>query len=223
MAGVPLHDETIEQRRRSERSLWRRALAASFLLHLFVVLGWPEGGVVRSPFAAAGPRAGDAQAASGEMQAINLQMVEVPPLRVPRVPVISLDAVRPVEFDDLSELEPTEFAGGAPGVETPGVSGGAGAGDGGANDEGNFRVVAPVPRGMIWPPESSRLESLDLEVWVFVDAEGRVVPDSTWLRPPTEDRGFNERLIEDAADWVFEPGQRAGQPVATWFLYRITR
>ena len=71
-----------------------------------------QGREVRSPFAAAGPRAGDAQAAAGEMQAINLQMIEVPPLMVPRVPVISLDAVRPVEFDGLSELEPTEFAGG---------------------------------------------------------------------------------------------------------------
>ena len=76
---------------------------------------------------------------------------------------------------------------------------------------------------MIWPPESSRLESFDLEVWVFVDAQGRVVPDSTWLRAPTSDRGFNRRLIDDAADWVFEPARQGGEPVATWFSYRIAR
>lgn len=223
MDGPLAHELTNEERRRSERGLWRRALGLSFLLHLFVVLGWPEGRVLQTPFAAAGERAGDDQAADGSLQAMNLRVAASRPITPPRVPVISLDAVQPVEFDETAELEPSSFVGDAPGAEAPGIAGGTGAGDGGNSDEGRFRLVPPVPRGMIWPPETDRLDSFDLEVWVFVDATGRVVPDSTTLRPPTRDGGFNRRLIEDAADWVFEPARQAGEPVASWFPYRITR
>jgi hypothetical protein len=56
---------------------------------------------------------------------------------------------------------------------------------------------------------------------VWVDETGRVVPDSTRLDPPTSDRSLNRRLIAEAADWVFEPARQGGQPVATWFDYRV--
>jgi hypothetical protein len=48
-----------------------------------------------------------------------------------------------------------------------------------------------------------------------------VVPDSTRLLPPTRDRGYNRRLIEEAAEWSFEPAQQDGEPVATWYPYKI--
>ena len=59
-------------------------------------------------------------------------------------------------------------------------------------------------------------------MWVFVDAAGKVVADSTRLNPPTSDRGFNRRLIDEAAEWVFNPATRNGQPVAAWFPYTIS-
>jgi hypothetical protein len=39
--------------------------------------------------------------------------------------------------------------------------------------------------------------------------------------PSSGDRGFDNRLIRQAADWVFNPGRRDGQPVAEWFQYVI--
>jgi hypothetical protein len=55
-----------------------------------------------------------------------------------------------------------------------------------------------------------------------VDEVGRVVADSTQLRPPTSDRGFNERILREAAEWIFAPARRGGEPVASWFPYRIS-
>jgi hypothetical protein len=48
------------------------------------------------------------------------------------------------------------------------------------------------------------------------------VADSTRLNPPTSDRGFNRRLIEEAAEWVFHPARRNNQAVAAWFPYTIS-
>ena len=72
------------------------------------------------------------------------------------------------------------------------------------------------------PPTNERLKGTQIQVWVFVDERGRVVADSTRLRPPTRDRGYNRRLIDEAAEWVFEPAQQDGQPVASWFPYTIS-
>jgi hypothetical protein len=69
---------------------------------------------------------------------------------------------------------------------------------------------------MIIPPEKLKGE---VTVWVWVDVTGRVVPDSTQLRPPSSDRGVNQRLIRDASDWLFEPARQGGQAVASWYPY----
>ena len=75
---------------------------------------------------------------------------------------------------------------------------------------------------MIIPPANKSLKGERVQVWVFVSEDGRVVADSTRLRPPTSDRDFNERLIREAAEWIFEPGRKGGKPVATWFPYTIS-
>jgi len=107
-------------------------------------------------------------------------------------------------------------------AEGPGRAEGTGQGDGGTADEGLFRLMPPTPRGMIMPPTNQALRGKQVEVWVFVGEDGRVVPDSTYLRPPTEDRGFNERLLREAAEWVFRPATKGGRPVAAWFPYTIS-
>lgn len=72
------------------------------------------------------------------------------------------------------------------------------------------------------PPANDKLKGREVEVWVFVDERGRVVPDSTRLEPPTSDRDFNRRLIREASQWVFEPARQGGKPVASWFPYTIS-
>jgi hypothetical protein len=74
---------------------------------------------------------------------------------------------------------------------------------------------------MIIPPDNDRLRGTEVQVWVFVDATGRVVADSTRLEPSTRDGDFNRQLIREASEWVFLPAQQDGQAVASWFPYRI--
>jgi hypothetical protein len=74
---------------------------------------------------------------------------------------------------------------------------------------------------MIIPPTNRDLRGSEIEVWVFVNEQGRVVADSTQLRPPTRDRRFNEQLTREAAEWIFNPARENGVPVAAWFPYVI--
>ncbi len=155
---------------------------------------------------------------------MNLRIPPSIPIVPPRVPIITLEMVDPVEFDPEPQVDLAAVTGDAPGMADgpPGIEGGQGRGDGGTAAEGLFRLVPPSPRGIIIPPNHRSLRGKQVEVWVFVDATGSVVADSTRLNPPTSDRGFNRRLIEEAAEWVFNPARRDNQPVAAWFPYTIS-
>ncbi len=217
------HQLEARDRRRRERKVWRRALLVSVLFHLVLFFGWRGTVIPVSPFAAAGPRAGDNRAAKGTMQALNMSVPASRPIRRPPVPLAVSIEVEPVEFDSMPSLDPASVMGDGPGDEgPPGLETGTGRGDGGNAEEGLFRVLPPTPRGMIIPPSNQSLKGTTVEVWVFVDDRGRVVADSTRLNPPTRDRGFNQRLIREAAEWVFRPATKAGEAVASWFPYTIS-
>ena len=158
------------------------------------------------------------------MQALNLQPPSIRPITPPRVPILSLEVTDPVVFDTEPAIDLSVLTGEGMGTGDgpPGIEGGTGRGDGGTGDEGYFQVVPPSPRGMIIPPTNRNLRGRQVEVWVFVDATGKVVPDSTRLNPPTSDRSFNRRLMEEAAEWVFNPARKNDQPVAAWFPYTIS-
>lgn len=226
------HRNTSDLRRKHRRYAWR-GLLASLAVHLLLFLLWRSGPPSpRSPFAAAGERAGDIRAAAGGgMQAIALR----PPPPEPTIPTPSAVPVPDIVFEeveldeevDVSEIEPPGPVEPLPGTEGnlagPGVEGGDGAGDGGTANEGLFRLTPAVPRGMILPP-ADRPRSVrgeEVTIFVFIDARGQVVPDSTHLDPGTGDRGFDARLREQAAQWLFEPARRGGRPVAEWYRYVI--
>lgn len=213
-------------------SHFRRGLAAAVAIHVLLVLAFRSDGP-DSPFSAAGPRAGDAEAAAGE----GFQVIAVrppPPRSVEPIPVPLPEAVVEVELAE-PELEPPVIESptldlGAGPSAAPGDSDAAGlpeargSGDGGTTEEGRFRAAPPSPRGLILPP-SDRPRSVrgqEVTVWVFVTDAGRVVPDSTRLEPGTGDTRFDRRLKEQAAQWLFEPAKRGAQPVAEWYRYVIT-
>ena len=217
-----LHEISAQDRRQQERKIWRNGLIVSVLLHLLIFLGWQGNVIPPSPFAAAGPRAGDDRAAAGSMQALNISSPETRPIIPPPRPLEVAIEVEPIEFEDAARVDPAAVAGTEPGaLEGPGLPEGTGEGDAGNAAEGLNRLQPAAPRGMIIPPRNRDLRGTEVQVWVFVDERGRVVPDSTRLDPPTRDRGFNRRLIEEAAEWVFRPALQAGEPVASWFPYRI--
>jgi hypothetical protein len=214
---------TLEERRALDRRTWRRALLVSLALHALVFLFWRTNGPLLSPFAAAGPRAGDNRAAGGASESVAVRIAPPRPIIPPRIPLPTITPAEPVVFETAVEESASVLGdrpGDAPGP--PGIEGGEGRGDGGTADEGLFRLVPPSPRGMIMPPANDNLKGKEVEVWVFVDERGRVVPDSTRLEPPTSDRDFNRRLLEEAAQWVFQPARKGGEPVAAWFPYTIS-
>jgi len=155
---------------------------------------------------------------------MNIRVPPPRPLIRPQVPLLTLDPVPPPELeeDQQQQVETASILGDRPGVDDPGLPRGDGRGDGGTAEEGRFSVVPPSPRGMIIPPANRSLRGQQIEVWVFVNEQGRVVADSTQLRPPTSDGAFNARLVREAAQWVFEPAKRGGQAVGSWFPYTIS-
>ncbi len=220
-----LHQSTVAERRQGLRQVARRGFLLSILAHalLLIILGLSWTRIPESPFAAAGPRAGDDQAAAGGMTRINLSPPRPRVIQPPPVPLATLDNIEPIELDLEPEISQGDLLGSAPGaLEGPGLDNGTGQGDGGTADEGLFRMVPPTPRGMIMPPTNRALRGKTVEVWVFVNVEGRVVADSTRLNPPTDDRSFNRRLIDEAAEWIFRPATQGGKPIASWFPYSIS-
>lgn len=217
------NESSVKVRRKDQDKAWKRAMWISLALHALVFLLWRNTPIPASPFAAAGPRAGDNRAAAGGMQALNVQAQPLVPITPPPVPLPTLQDVEPVEFDPQPQLDAGALLGASSGnLAGPGLENGQGRGDGGTAEEGNFRMVPPSPRGMILPPAARDLKGRQVEVWVFVDVTGRVVADSTRLNPPTPNRSFNERLIREAAQWVFRPATQGGQAVAAWFPYTIS-
>lgn len=212
-----------KERRRQERKVWRTGLLVSLAFHLIIFVGWRGTVIPQSPFAAAGPRAGDDRAAAGGMQAMTLRVPPSRPIIPPPRPLAVEVEVEPVQFDLEVALDPASVLGDAPGAELgPGLENGTGEGDGGNAEEGLFRLMPASPRGMIIPPNNKELRGTTVAVWVFVDERGQVVPDSTRLDPPTRDRRFNQRLIREAAEWVFRPATQGGEPVPSWFPYTIS-
>ena len=156
------------------------------------------------------------------MQSVNLQVSTTRPITPPKVPVISFEMTEPIEFDFEPQIDISAMIGEGPGQleGPPGI--GEGQGDGGTGAEGRFGLVPPSPRGLIIPPTNERLRGKKVDVWVFVDSAGKVVADSTRLHPPTSDGSFNRRLLEDAAEWTFNPATKSGEPVAAWFNFGVS-
>lgn len=221
------HEVSNEERRRAERPVWRRSWLVSLLLHTAIFAYFPVQSILIAPDGAAGPQSGDDRAARGSMEAMNMRVAATRPRIPPPIPLPTLTNVEPVEFDDEPVLEPAAIDGDAltQGTEDLGLEDGDGAGDGGSTDEGRFLNTSPKPRSVFLPsnlPRAGRLRGERVEVWVFVDARGQVIPDSTQLRPPTRYRDFNRSVIRTASEWSFDPGLREGRPVASWFTYSWT-
>ena len=217
-----MNELDVAVRRRRDRRKWRFAYLASLVLHLVVLMPGGTRPIPQVPLSAAGPDANDDRAARGGMQAIN---IAAPPPRVierPRVPLPVEIEIQPVVIEEDIAFDPVVVLGEGTGLDDPGLLDGAGGGGGGTSAEGRDRLMPPTPRGMIIPPANRDLRGVEIDVWVLVDAAGQVVADSTRLDPPTRDRGFNRQLVREAAQWVFRPGTKGGEPVVAWFVYKIS-
>ena len=218
------------------------AFLVSLGVHVLIfVIFWGDG-VPRSPFAAAGPRAGDDRAApaGGGMQVVRLQVAAVQPAQAMPIPVPTPEVVVEEVPEPEPEPQPEPAQVEVPKVEVSaepgsggtqagvgevlGREGGTGRGDGGTEAEGRYRGEPPKPRGLILPPgdRPGKVRGKEVTVWVFVTETGEVVPDSTRLIPSTGDSKFDERLRRQAAEWVFQPAMRGGKAVAEWFRWVVS-
>ena len=221
-----------EQERRFTRAL-RWGLGISIGLHVLAFLVFSHRPLPRSPFAAAGERMGDLRAApGGGLEAVRLATPRrifepPPPIPEPTPDVVDVSPPEPELTEEdvpaIALADEVPDAGAEGPAEGPGRVDGAGQGDGGTEAEGRFRVVPPRPKGLILPPSDrpDDVRGKEVEVWVYVAASGRVVPDSTRLNPSTGHRGFDRRLREHAAGWVFEAARKDGRAVGEWFSYTI--
>ena len=158
------HDFTAEDRRRQERRIWRTGLWLSVLVHVLIFLVSRGTVIPLSPFAAAGPRAGDNRAASGSLQAINIRTPPSVPIVPPPIPIPTDVEIEPIQFEQEVVMDPSSVLGDEPGLdEGPGLENGDGKGDGGNSDEGFFRLQPPVPRGVIIPPNHKSLRGTSVQ------------------------------------------------------------
>jgi outer membrane biosynthesis protein TonB len=214
----------------------RWSFALSVILHIVIVLLFRTSMPIPDvPTSAAGEQADDARAAAGGgMEVIAYVEVQPPPVEE-AVPVpVPVPTETPVPPPPVVEEPPAPAPSQTPGQTQatsegrgqdtgPGTDRGTGQGSGGTGDEGDSRVVAPSPRGLILPPSDrpSRVRGNTVTVFVFVTERGSVVSDSTRVAPSSGDTRFDTRLRRQAAEWVFNPARRNGQPVAEWFRYEI--
>jgi hypothetical protein len=222
------------------RRIMRTALAVSVLLHVVVLFVFRSPILVpESPFAAAGPRSGDDQAAPGGGTEI-VNLMTPPPRAAPEIAMplpipVPTDRIVPEPEIKIEDPQPqltvssvigegvTSAAQGLGAGVGAGIEGGTGRGDGGTGESGRFRLLPPSPRGLILPPSDrpGNVKGKEIDVWVFVTEKGTVVADSTRLNPSTGDHGFDDRLKKQAAEWVFDPARRGGRVIAEWFRYTI--
>jgi hypothetical protein len=141
--------------------------------------------------------------------------------------LLELEVIEPPQPSMAPVVLGTAMTGGAgegTGSKTgPGIAGGTGQGDGGDAESGRYRLTPPTPRGLILPPSDrpGKVRGREVVVYVFVTDRGRVLSDSTRLAPSSGDSKFDDRLRRQAAEWVFNPARKAGQPIAEWFRYTI--
>ena len=217
------HEQCRSSRRRA-CPLAQWIFSRRWVVHLLVFFLWWGQPAPESPFAAAGPRERDNRAASGGLAGDEHQDSSV---TAPHsAPGAAVDAR--TRHSDRIAARPAAtgrdglHSGRPPGGGRPRAAYGDGRGDGGTAESGRFGKVPPSPRGIIMPPSNRNVRGQRIEVWVFVNERGRVVADSTQLRPPTSDGDFNARILREATEWVFEPAKEGGRAVSSWFPYTIS-
>ena len=216
----PTHNLSLDERRNAGKKIGRNALLISLLFHAVVFFFWRTNGPLMSPFAAAGPRAGDNRAAGGSMTSMAIRIPPPRPIVPPRIP---LPTVTPdiMEFEPEVDQSPMDVIGDRPGNSPgpPGIEGGTGQGDGGTAEEGLFRLVPPSPRGMIMPPANDKLKGREVEVWVFVDERGSAARSQ--IHTSSGYPALDNAAAQIVEQMEFSPAMNRDKPVGVWIAQPI--
>ena len=208
----------IKDRHRRERRIWRNGIAMSVAVHFLVFFIWKITAVPVSPYMASGPEQSDRTIDESSLRALSIWVPPNLPIAPSPIPIPSQIDIQEVELAQIIERGPVSVLGEWPSLDKLlGLSDGSG-----MPHQGASGWMPATPRDIIIPSNKRDLRGTEIQVWVFIDESGGVIPDSTYIDPVTEDTDFNRRLIRQAAEWLFRPGTRDGKPVASWFTYRIS-
>jgi len=191
----------------------------SVAVHFLLFFIWKITAIPISSSMPLGPEQSEGAVDEGSLRALSIW---VPPkLPVPPSPILipSQIDIHDVEDTEITEREAVSALGELPSLDKPlGLQGGFG-----IAYQGTSGWIPATPRDMIIPSNKHDISGKEIQVRVFIDESGGVIPDSTYLEPATVDEDFNQRLIQQSAKWLFSPATRDGKPVASWFTYRLTR
>ena len=208
----------IKDRHRRERKIWRNGIAMSVAVHFLVFFIWKITAIPVSPYMTSGPEQSDRTIDKSSLRALSIWVAPNLPIAPSPIPIPSQIDVQEVKLAQIIDRDPVSVLGEWPGPDKlPGLSDGLG-----MPHHGVSGWMPATPRDIIIPNNKRDLSGREIQVWVFIDESGGVIPDSTYISPATEDIDFNRRLIRQAAEWLFRPATRDGNPVVSWFTYRIS-
>jgi hypothetical protein len=208
----------IKDRHRRERKIWRNGIAMSVAVHFLVFFIWKITAIPVSPYMTSGPEQSDRTIDKSSLRALSIWVAPNLPIAPSPIPIPSQIDVQEVKLAQIIDRDPVSVLGEWPGPDKlPGLSDGLG-----MPHQGVSGWMPATPRDIIIPSNKRDLSGREIQVWVFIDESGGVIPDSTYISPATEDIDFNRRLIRQAAEWLFRPATRDGNPVVSWFTYRIS-
>ena len=207
----------IEDRYRRERRIWRNGITMSIAVHFLLFFIWKITAIPISSSMALGPEQSEGAVDEGSLRALSIWVPPKLPVSPSPIPIPSQIDIRETKLPQITEREAVSALGKSPSLDKP-----LGLRDGfGTTYQGTSDWMPATPRDMIIPSNKHDLNGKEIQVWVFVDESGGVIPDSTYIDPVPENEDFNRRLIRQAAEWLFRPATRDGKPVASWFTYRI--
>jgi hypothetical protein len=208
----------IKDRHRRERKIWRNGIAMSVAVHVLVFFIWKITAIPVSPYMTSGPAQSDRAIDESSLRALSIWVAPSLPIAPSPIPIPSQIDVQEVKLAQIIDRDPVSVLGEWPSPDKlPGLSDGLG-----MPHQGVSGWMPATPRDIIIPSNKRDLSGREIQVWVFIDESGGVIPDSTYISPATEDIDFNRRLIRQAAEWLFRPATRDGNPVVSWFTYRIS-
>ncbi len=208
----------IKDRHRRERKIWRNGIAMSVAVHVLVFFIWKITAIPVSPYMVSGPAQSDRAIDESSLRALSIWVAPNLPIAPSPIPIPSQIDIQEVKLAQIIERDSVSVLG-----EWPSPDKSLGLSDGlGMPHQGASGWMPATPRDIIIPSNKRDLSGREIQVWVFIDESGGVIPDSTYIDPTTEDTDFNQRIIRQAAEWLFRPATQDGKPVASWFTYQIS-
>tara|TARA_B100000586_G_scaffold242498_1_gene196397 strand:- start:23 stop:685 length:663 start_codon:yes stop_codon:yes gene_type:complete len=209
-------------RRLLESIVWLKSFLLSTMVHIsFFFLWWGEEVPQNVSMATQSFEGSGDSKPFGRIEWIRIQSTSREAELRPIVPLLELEISLAIEIEDTPIIEGTQILSKDLNEFHSGLFGDQLSAEENDMGDNSDRTVPPLPRNIVIPQFIEDQDLEEIEVGVFVDEGGRVVPDSIRFVTPIYNDNIRKQLIEKAAEWIFDPATAAGKPVGSWFFYTI--